>query len=266
MKETAQHFKSFIDDKLPLTVNYVGESFCDETFYFQRQCYECHSLEYIISGTGILHINGKTYEPKDDDIFFLAQSSSHEYYCTKESPWHKIYISFEGNLADEFVKNYLIQDKYVYENTGLHEVFRRIYEISINESYDYRQRNDLILPELMKIFLSIQRSSSVKPLSLAEKIKSTLDMNLQKKYTVNDLSKKLSYTNNHLINVFQKEYGETPYQYLSKRRVELAKEYLKTSSMSVSEIAEMLCYTDAQYFSTCFKRATGMTPSQYRIK
>ncbi len=266
MKETAQHFKSFIDDELPLTINYVGESFCDESFYFKRSCYECYSLEYIICGTGILHINGKTYEPKTDDVFFLAKGSRHEYYCTKENPWHKIYISFEGSLADAFVKEYLTKEKYVYENTGLIEAFKRIYRISTNEAYDYRQRNDLMLPELMKIFVSIKKNSSLKPLSLAEKIKVKLDMNLQRKYTINDLSSDLSYTNNHLINTFQNEYGETPYQYLTKRRIELAKEYLKTSSMSISEIAEKLCYTDAQYFSTCFKKFTGMTPTQYRIK
>lgn len=266
MKETAQHFKAFINEELPLTVNYVGESFCDETFYFKRQCYECHSLEYIISGTGILHINGKTYEPKADDVFFLSKDSSHEYYCTKDNPWHKIYISFEGDLADTFVNDYLTKNKYVYENTGLSDVFRRIYGISVNEAYDYRQRNDLMLPELMKVFLSIKKSSSLKPLSLAEKIKSILDMNLQRKFTINDLSNELSYTNNHLINTFQDEYGETPYQYLTRRRIELAKEYLKTSSMSISEIAEKLCYTDAQYFSTCFKKFTKMTPTQYRAK
>ncbi len=266
MKETAQHFKSFIDDELPITVNYVGESFCDETFYFKRQRYECHSLEYIISGTGILNINGKTYEPKTDDVFFLAKNSRHEYYCTKENPWHKIYISFDGSLADTFVNDYLSEDKYVYENTGLNEVFKRIYNISINEAYDYRQRNDLMLPELMKIFISIKKNSSLKPLILAEKIKAKLDMNLQRKYTINDLSNEMSYTSNHLINTFQEEYGETPYQYLSKRRIELAKEYLKTSSMSISEIAEKLCYTDAQYFSTCFKKVTNFTPTQYRLK
>ncbi len=264
MKETAQHFKSFIAEDLPITVNYVGESFCDETFYFKRQCYDCHSLEYIISGTGVLNINGKTYEPQKDDIFFLAKNSHHEYYCNKENSWHKIYISFEGKLADELVNEYLVKDKYLFESTGLGDIFRRIYDISINDAYDYRMRNDLMLPELIKVFITLKRNSVARPMSLAEKIKSKLDLNLQKKYTINDLSKDLCYTNNHLINVFQAEYGETPYQYLSKKRIELAKEYLQTSSISVSEIAEMLCFAEPQYFSNRFKQATGVTPTKYR--
>ncbi len=266
MKETAQHFKAFIEEPLPITVNYVGESFCDETFYFKRQCYDCHSFEYIISGTGVLHINGKTYEPKKDDIFFLAKNSQHEYYCTKENPWHKIYISFEGKLADAFVNEYLAKEQYLFENTGLNDVFRRIYDISVNDTYDYRLRNDLILPQLMKVFITLKRNSVSRPMSLAEQIKSKLDLNLQKKYTINDLSKEMCYTNNHLINVFRAEYGETPYQYLSKKRIELAKEYLQTSSISVSEIAEMLCFTEPQYFSNRFKQATGVTPTKFRAK
>ncbi len=264
MKQTFYDIKSFVDNDLPLRINYVGESFCDETFYFKRSDYNAYSLEYIVDGEGTLNINGRTLIPKKDDIFFLAKHSYHDYYSQKENPWHKIYVSFDGFIADRLVEKYLPQDTYVFENTKLKNVFLNINRIASATGDDMRKKHDLIAAELFKVFLSVKSISNSRPLDLAHKIKKTLDMNLQKPYTVAQLSKEFNYTDNHLINVFQKQFGETPYQYYSKRKLSLAKEYLETTQLTVSEISEMLCYADPQYFSTCFKKLTGTTPSKYR--
>ncbi len=264
MKETSQNFKAFVGDDLPLVVNYVGESFCDETFYFKRNKASEYALEYIVSGIGTLNINGQTVYPKKDDIFFLSKNSKHDYYCSSENPWHKIFITFNGDLADQLVKGYLTENVHIYDGTGLGNIFLNIYKISVNETYDYNERHDRILVELMKIFISIKSNGNIKALDLPDTIKKLLDMNLQKPYTITQLSEHLNYTDNHIINVFQQKFGKTPYQYFMQRKLELAKEYLETSQLSVAEIAEQLCYADPQYFATCFKKATGFTPSQYR--
>ena len=44
-----------------------------------------------------------------------------------------------------------------------------------------------------------------------------------------------------------------------------AKELLKNSNFSVSEIAESLGYTSLAYFSAAFKKATGLSPTEYSI-
>ncbi len=264
-KEIVHNFRYFLDHTLPITVHYVGESYCDKNFYFKRDCHDCYSLEYIVSGSGTLKINNQIYYPKAGDIFFLPKNSKHEYFCSKESvPWHKLFFSFDGRLAERFVNEYLIKDLYVFENTELYDSFKTIMETANRESYSQAQRNDMILPEIFKIFLKIKRTYNLKPSTLAEKIKVRLDHNLQKKYTINDLAKSFAYSANHIINVFQSEYGETPYQYIARKRIELACEYLTTTSMSISKIAEILCYSDSQYFSKCFKKATGYSPYKYR--
>ncbi len=266
-KEIVYNFRHFLDNSLPLSVHYTGKSYCDKSFYFKRAYHDCYSLEYIVSGSGVLKINNQTFFPKAGDIFFLPKNSAHEYYCTKDDePWHKIFFSFDGKIADEFVNSYLIDNMYVFEKTNLYDVFLKIFEISANENIEHSIRNDLMLPEIFKIFINIKKTYNANPVTLAEKIKARLDINLQKKYTINDLSKEFSYSNNHIINIFKAAYNETPYQYISKKRIELAKEYLETTSISISKISEILCYTDTQYFSKCFKKAMGVSPYNYRIK
>ncbi len=264
-KETCYNFKFFIDKTLPFKIYFTGESHCDKDFYFKRNSHSCYSFEYIVSGSGVLNINDKTYYPKTGDIFFLSKNSTHEYYCTKDEPWHKIFISFDGPIAEGLIDKYLPKDEYLFKNTGLYDVFKETLNISRDISFDYNQKNDSVLSLLLKIFLKINRTYAIKPIfSLAEKIKYLLDINIQSKYSINDLAKELSYSSNHIIKVFRAEYGETPYQYISKKRISLAKEYLVSTSMSVQKIADTLNYADAQYFSNCFTKAVGVTPKRFR--
>ncbi len=264
MKECSQNLSMFVRSDLPFRINYVGESFCDETFLIKRDDYNTYSLEYILEGEGFLEINGQLLMPKKGDIFLLDKHSRHKYYCTKANPWHKIFISFDGHMADAFVKTYLSHGTYLYKCEAAKEIFLNMYQIATSDAFDYKQRHSLILHDLMKAFVVISENISAEPDDLAEKVKRILDNRLQTSYKIKTLSEELHYTNNHIINIFAGKFGITPYQYYAKQKIELAKEYLTHTQMSVTEIAELLCYADDGYFSACFKKQVGMTPSQYK--
>jgi len=53
-------------------------------------------------------------------------------------------------------------------------------------------------------------------------------------------------------------------EYIDNIRVERAMELIRNSGSSFAEIAEMTGFVSSRYFSTFFKRKTGMTPSDYR--
>ena len=71
---------------------------------------------------------------------------------------------------------------------------------------------------------------------------------------------------NHLSAVFKEETGRSFTKYLTDHRIKTAKNLLVTSKKRSSEIAELVGYPDPHYFSSVFKKQTGMTPSQYRDK
>ncbi|MBR6155503.1 MAG: helix-turn-helix transcriptional regulator, partial [Lachnospiraceae bacterium] len=58
--------------------------------------------------------------------------------------------------------------------------------------------------------------------------------------------------------------GQSFTKYLTDHRIKVAMNLLNTSKKRSSEIAEMVGYPDPHYFSSVFKKQTGMTPSQYR--
>lgn len=70
----------------------------------------------------------------------------------------------------------------------------------------------------------------------------------------------------HFIRLFKNATGQTPYQYLIAVRVERAKNLLAQSSQSVGEIAHSVGFDSHTRFAIQFRRATGLTPSEYRAR
>ena len=61
----------------------------------------------------------------------------------------------------------------------------------------------------------------------------------------------------------QEETGVGYSEYLNKRKLKYAKQLLKTSSLSVTEICYASGFTSLSNFIRVFKEKTGETPSQY---
>jgi YesN/AraC family two-component response regulator len=58
--------------------------------------------------------------------------------------------------------------------------------------------------------------------------------------------------------------GMTPVDFVRHIRILRAEELITRSDYSFSQIAYMVGFSDPKYFSKCFKKETGMTPSEYR--
>lgn len=65
--------------------------------------------------------------------------------------------------------------------------------------------------------------------------------------------------------LFKKTFKMSPVRFVTKMRIDYAKELLVTNRRSVSEIAEMCGFSNTYYFSNVFKKQTGFSPSQYPI-
>ena len=69
---------------------------------------------------------------------------------------------------------------------------------------------------------------------------------------------------NHLSTVFAQETGENFIDYLTRIRLEKAKQLLQTTSMKSADIANETGFNDPHYFSYIFKKNIGLSPREYR--
>src|SRR5262245_1335569 len=68
----------------------------------------------------------------------------------------------------------------------------------------------------------------------------------------------------HFARSFKHSTGLAPHQFLTRRRVEFAKELLAGTEMPLVEISYAVGFQSQSHFTTLFKRVTGMTPGVYR--
>jgi two-component system response regulator YesN len=69
---------------------------------------------------------------------------------------------------------------------------------------------------------------------------------------------------NHLSTVFSQDTGENFIEYLTRVRIDKAKQLLENTAMKNADIAEKTGFTDPHYFSFIFKKNTGLSPREYR--
>jgi AraC-like DNA-binding protein len=67
----------------------------------------------------------------------------------------------------------------------------------------------------------------------------------------------------HFSRSFKRAFGETPHQYLLRRRIERAKELLRGTDRSVTEVSLEVGFQSLGSFSTAFRELVGQTPSDY---
>ena len=94
-------------------------------------------------------------------------------------------------------------------------------------------------------------------------MKNFIDNNFEQEINLEFLSHMLLTSKYHLLRLFKRYYGLTPKQYLTIRRLEKSKEYLK-KGVSVSETCYNVGFETPSSFSTLFKNKIGVSPIEYQ--
>jgi len=85
-----------------------------------------------------------------------------------------------------------------------------------------------------------------------------------KEYSLKEAAKTANLSTYYFIRVFKAEVGMTPYKFLMKLKLEAVKDKLADKNLSVAE-AFSACGIDYNgHFAAVFRKAVGMSPSQYR--
>lgn len=106
-----------------------------------------------------------------------------------------------------------------------------------------------------------RRAISVGDARLFRKAMDYLNTYVDQNVSVDGLAKVLSISRSSLNRLFQKYAGVSVHRYCLMQKIKTATECLR-SGLSVTETAERLGFSNQSYFSACYKRETGMNPSQ----
>ena len=94
-------------------------------------------------------------------------------------------------------------------------------------------------------------------------IRNFIDNNYQDNISLDHLAQAFSINKFYLQKLFKKRSGLSPNEYLTRVRLEKAKNLLRTTDSTIIQIAQEVGYT-ASYFDNVFKKFEGITPQTYR--
>lgn len=118
-----------------------------------------------------------------------------------------------------------------------------------------------------KIMHSIQKERQDTLDALIEKSKAYVHAHFHDHHlTISKICKHLFVSQSYFCSVFKKQMNDTFTNYLTRVRMEKSQQLLITSSEKVYTIAQKVGYADSNYFSFCFKKYTGMSPTEYRAQ
>jgi AraC-like DNA-binding protein len=91
-----------------------------------------------------------------------------------------------------------------------------------------------------------------------------IDLRFAEPLDLGDLAAAAGFSRYHFARSFKEAFGETPGAYLSRRRVERAKDLLRSANLTVTEICMVVGFSSLGSFSSRFTELVGMSPSTYR--
>ncbi len=93
-----------------------------------------------------------------------------------------------------------------------------------------------------------------------------IESNFQHKISVEDLAKKAAVSKRNFIRRFKNATNHTPLEYIQKVKIEAAKKMLESENIGVSDVMNTVGYSDGKSFRDLFRRLTGLTPNDYKLK
>jgi len=89
--------------------------------------------------------------------------------------------------------------------------------------------------------------------------------NLHQRLSLRKLARSAGLSQSRLHHLFKRETGATPAHYFHLLKLERAREFFDTTTMSVKEVINRVGIKDRSHFDREFKRVYGLTPTQYRM-
>jgi transcriptional regulator GlxA family with amidase domain len=112
--------------------------------------------------------------------------------------------------------------------------------------------------------LAAGRSPSPEVLAALRRARDVADRDFDRPLTLDEMARAANLSKFHFARSFAAVYGETPRDYLTRRRIERAKDMLRAANLTVTEICMLVGFASVGSFSKRFHELVGSSPSEYR--
>ncbi len=251
---------------LPFYIQQCAYFRAGKDYFTERSGVDSYLLMYTIAGEGVLQYREQEFYLKPG-YAVLIDCRKYQFYSTGKSGKWELYWA---HMTGEGVRKYYelaFADKFDVPFVGnrLKPVFEKLFRME----HEYSISHDLKLCSIANEFLSIligkflEEKKTEEHFSIQEGAE-YLAQHYMEKISICELAEKMNFSLYHFIRVFKMETGETPYEFLTRCRINQSQILLVTTGLSVEEIAGQVGYHDVNTYIRAFKKWTGTTPNRFR--
>lgn len=243
-------------------------------------------LAYVQEGEAIHKINGMNpTRICEGDYFIIDYRTEHEYRSVHDEPFSVINCLFLPELIDKglaycrdfqtLLRHYMLRLRdqnmdFKIENRIFHDQGGEVLRILRKMLSEYQKKalgwREMLRAELIEVIITAARNLTVSghEEGIVQSIQNELYQCYNSQPRLSDFAKQWNYSLPYLSKRFKEETGCTYQEYLMRIRIQEACRLLVNTDKKVSEIAELVGYTDVDFFYQTFRKHMGKTPNAFR--
>lgn len=202
------------------------------------------------------------------EFVIIRPEANHAYGADDADPWTVWWMHLDGSLVNDWlVVSDLTEPVSVRSLGDLTEPLGLVQQIIRRMQTDVTPASMLAAAGAAWHLLTLLLVSQVRPDSATESVQSAaryLREHFADPVSVSELAAMARLSTSHFSAIFRAEVGQSVQAYRTDVRMARARELLDTTPIPVSEIARMVGYDDAFYFTRQFKKTHGVAPTIYR--
>lgn len=248
------------NDRMPRLIS-CGHLTAHEPFFHADRIADFHVLIFGINGTIYVTEDETDFEVSGGDLFFLKSGVHHygKYETQRGTEWY--FAHFETDEAEGSGSIELPKKLSGMQQSKAARIFSEL--INCSSSPEHKWYENALLFYLLSE-TAFYHKKSITPHTVSDEICEYLTKNYAQRFSAAELEEHFYLSYKHMAFLFKREKGLTMQQFHTNVRMEQAQRLLRSTLMSIGEIAHAVGYSDMLYFSRMFRRRTGMSPTAYR--
>lgn len=254
-----------------LSVNCCGCSRTEPLHSFGPALKPYYLIHYVLSGKGILSINGKEYRLEAGHGFLITPEELAFYQSDEKEPWTYVWVGFGGTKAARCMESMGLSGAGpIFRAENSDELYRIVRDMMEHNTYgttDTLRRDGLLHLFLASIAEHINvsdKNETDKANHYVKKAIEFIQLNYCNPIKVTDVADYVCINRSYLYTLFEGAIQMSPQRFLTTYRITKAMELLQLTQLSVESIALSCGYQDPLVFTKAFRQMKGMSPSAYR--
>lgn len=231
-------------------------------------------IHFVVEGSGILKrttANTATEsELTKNTAFGIFEADTSFYKSNPENPMHYFWVGFSGAESARIMNyiGFMENSPTVFCDNGeeITAAFRQLI-------HSWKNFNRYSLFSAFYNLVCVLKKNNKTQYALSflksdneffEKAEHYIKLNIHNNIKVQDVADALNIDRSYFTKIFKKRFRTSPHEYITRLRLREAEILLTSSNYTISQISELLNFSDVFSFSKCFKRQYNCSPLQLR--